>query len=49
MHLGLVNRDAMPAWQYLPGTFSADVQLPFVDGASLGPEYLLDFDLNPLI
>ena len=43
-HMGIIDGNAS-ARHYLPGSFSVDMQIPFVSGAALGSEHLLDFNL----
>jgi len=42
MNLNILDKKNM-AKSYLPGTFSSDMKLEFLNGAELGSEYIIDF------
>jgi len=42
MSLGILDKK-VPAKNYLPGSFSSHMSMPFVNQASLGPEYIIEF------
>ena len=44
MNLGILDKK-IPSKNYLPGSFSSDANIEFLNEASLGLEYIIDFNL----